>query len=77
MPVYQYETIPSVPDEPVRRFEVRQSMNDEPLTRDPESGVPVRRVISGGYLMLKGEAAPAGTPPPASRSCGAACACHP
>lgn len=41
MPLYQYETIPTVPDEAVRRFEVKQSMNDTALTRDPESGKPV------------------------------------
>ena len=27
------------------RFEVVQSMSDEPLTKHPESGKPVRRVI--------------------------------
>ena len=31
------------------RFEVKQSMKDEPLRVDPETGEPVRRVISGGY----------------------------
>jgi predicted nucleic acid-binding Zn ribbon protein len=79
MPLYQYETIPTVPDEAVRRFEVKQSMNENALTRDPESGKPVRRVISGGYLMLKGEVggeSGAGGVP-ASQSCGGSCACHP
>ena len=81
MPVYQYETIPSVPDEAVRRFEVKQSMNDKPLSRDPDSGKPVRRVISGGFLMLKADAASGcesgacDVPPP--QSCGGSCACHP
>src|SRR5258708_27107323 len=46
MPTYIYET--TDPKEPVRRFEVRQSMKDAPLTKDPETGEPVRRVISGG-----------------------------
>ena len=79
MPLYQYETIPTVPDEAVRRFEVKQSMNDNALTRDPESGKPVRRVISGGYLLLKGEigseSGAGGIPSP--QSCGGSCACHP
>lgn len=81
MPVYQYETIPAVPDGPVRRFEVKQSMNDDALTRHPETGEPVRRVISGGFLMLKAEPASAcgdgacATPPPTP--CGGHCACHP
>jgi predicted nucleic acid-binding Zn ribbon protein len=77
MPLYQYETIPSVPDEPVRRFEVKQSMSEAALTRDPETGKPVRRVISGGYLMLKGEPGGSATPAPVSRPCGTSCGCHP
>jgi predicted nucleic acid-binding Zn ribbon protein len=79
MPLYQYETIPTVPDEAVRRFEVKQSMNENALTRDPESGKPVRRVISGGYLMLKGEigSESGASGVPASQSCGGSCACHP
>ena len=47
MPTYVYETID--PLRPVRRFEVRQSMKDEPLRVDPETGEAVRRVISGGF----------------------------
>ena len=39
-------------DKPVRRFEVTQSMKDEPLRTDPETGEPVRRVISGGMGVL-------------------------
>jgi len=54
-------------------------MNDNALTRDPESGKPVRRVISGGFLMLKGEigseSGAGGVPSP--QSCGGSCACHP
>jgi predicted nucleic acid-binding Zn ribbon protein len=47
MPTYVYETA----DEPnlVLRFEVRQSFGDKPLEVEPDSGRPVRRVISGGY----------------------------
>ena len=47
MPTYVYET--TDPAKPVRRFEVKQSMRDEPLRVDPETGESVRRVISGGY----------------------------
>jgi predicted nucleic acid-binding Zn ribbon protein len=63
MATYVYETIPEKPGDEVRRFEVRQSMRDEPLTRDPESGLPVKRVILGGFgIMTKGaaQAAPEG-----------------
>ena len=47
MPTYVYETADDA--EPVLRFEVRQSFGDKPLEVDPETGRPVRRVISGGY----------------------------
>jgi predicted nucleic acid-binding Zn ribbon protein len=52
MPTYQYETIPALPDESVDRFEVRQSISDEPLQVHPETGVPVRRVITGGLALF-------------------------
>lgn len=48
MPTYIYEIIsPNSGAEP-RRFEVFQSMNDAPLTVDPASGKPVRRIVTGG-----------------------------
>jgi predicted nucleic acid-binding Zn ribbon protein len=52
MPIYTYETVPSAPDEPVRRFEVRQAMSEPALTHDPQTGAPVRRVLSGGLTVL-------------------------
>ena len=50
MPTYVYETTDST--KPVRRFEVKQSIHDKPLKVDPETGEPVRRVVSGGYGVL-------------------------
>jgi len=50
MPTYVYET--TNPDKPGRRFEVVQSMKDEPLRVDRETGEPVRRIISGGLGVL-------------------------
>ena len=50
MPVYVYETTDRT--KPVRRFELKQSMKDKPLRRDPKTGEPVRRIISGGYSVL-------------------------
>jgi len=50
MPTYVYET--TDPTKPVRRFEVKQSIHDKPLKVDPETGEPVRRVVSGGYGVL-------------------------
>ncbi len=47
MPTYEYETISADPKK-VRRFEVQQRMSEAPLTKDPETGEAVQRVISGG-----------------------------
>ncbi len=48
MAAYIYETIPKNPKQKPRRFEVQQSMKDAALTHDPQTGEPVRRVITGG-----------------------------
>ena len=53
MPTYIYESIPSDGGEP-ERFEVTQGMNDAPLQAHPETGEPVRRIITGG-LGIKGK----------------------
>jgi predicted nucleic acid-binding Zn ribbon protein len=46
-------------------------MTDKPLTQHPETGEPVRRIISGGLgFMQKGKASPAPS------SCGTGCGCH-
>lgn len=52
MATYIYETIPSKPGQKPKRFEVVQKMSDPPLTTDPESGLPVRRVIVGGSGLV-------------------------
>jgi hypothetical protein len=44
MPLYQYEVITG-DDSPGEQFEVFQSMADSPLTKHPETGQPVRRVL--------------------------------
>ncbi|HEY0789912.1 MAG TPA: hypothetical protein VGD78_02500 [Chthoniobacterales bacterium] len=75
MATYIYETVPVSPGEPVRRFEVKQSMKDAPLTREPETGKPVRRVIAGGLAIMTGKRAPA-TGPRVRTSCGrGGCGC--
>ena len=50
MPTYIYET--TAPGKPVRTFEVTQNIHDDPLSADPETGEPARRVISLGYNIL-------------------------
>jgi predicted nucleic acid-binding Zn ribbon protein len=78
MPTYIYETTDET--KPARHFEIQQSMKDEPLTKHPETGEAIRRVISGGFgYMAKGNA-----PRHADMqrnmgtgSCGTGCGCHP
>ena len=53
MPTYVYETIPADDGDEPQRFEIFQRMSDEPLTHDPQSGLPVRKIITaGGGLKL-------------------------
>lgn len=60
MATYVYETIPQKAGQKPRQFEVRQSMKEPALTRHPETGEPVKRVISGGFgYAAKGSRAPA------------------
>ena len=70
MPTYTYETTGA--DKPVRRFEVVQSMKDEPLRFDPETGEPVKRIITGGMGVL----VPGSSAGPSVGSCGSHCGCH-
>jgi predicted nucleic acid-binding Zn ribbon protein len=52
MATYVYETIPKSSKVKPRRFEVQQKMSDPPLKTDPETGLPVRRVILGGSGLV-------------------------
>ena len=49
MPIYEYRR----PDGST--FEVMQKFSDEPLTTDPESGVPVERVFRPPAIHFKGK----------------------
>jgi predicted nucleic acid-binding Zn ribbon protein len=77
MATYVYETVPQHPNNLPMRFEIVQSMKDAPLTRHPDTGEPVRRIISGGYglMGLSGRS----VKPQVSRGggcgCGGACTC--
>ena len=55
MTTYVYETIPNKPGEKPRYFEIKQSIRDETLTRHPETGERIRRVVLGGCGVLKKE----------------------
>jgi hypothetical protein len=78
MATYVYETIPQRPDELPVRIEVVQSMKDRPLKRHPQTGEPVRRVISGGFGFM-GVSAKNMQRPQATRGggcgCGGSCGC--
>jgi hypothetical protein len=52
MPIYEYEVL-SDDGEPLWRFEVLQQIKDPPLTREPVSGRPVRRVVCAPRLNLR------------------------
>ena len=81
MPTYLYET--TDPKKPARQFEMRQSMKDAPLMQHPETGEPIRRVISGGLgYMSKGHPPKHADMQRAMKtsgggSCGTGCGCHP
>ncbi len=58
MTTYVYETVPQSADERPEYFEIKQSMTDAALTKHPDTGKPVRRVVLGGYGVLKSGGAP-------------------
>jgi len=61
MTTYVYETIPQCSGEAPVRFEVRQGMKDPKLTEQPGTGKPVRRLVSGGFSLLRREMPSAGS----------------
>jgi predicted nucleic acid-binding Zn ribbon protein len=70
MATYIYETIPQEPGETPVRFEIQQSMRDDALTRHPETGAPVRRVVTGGFGIMAGTG---GAKTPATNTGGGCC----
>ncbi len=48
MATYIYETVPHKAEKKPKRYEIKQSMNDAPLAKHPETGEKIRRVVSGG-----------------------------
>ncbi len=76
MTTYVYETIPSKKGEKVRHYEIKQSMKDDALTTHPETGEAIRRVVLGGYGVIKSGQAPAAPVPSGGHCCGHSCGCH-
>jgi predicted nucleic acid-binding Zn ribbon protein len=61
MTTYIYETIPQTAGETPVRFEVKQGMLDSKLTEQPGTGIPARRLISGGFTLLRRDPPSAGS----------------
>lgn len=76
MTTYVYETIPQKAGQKPRYHELKQSMNDAPLTHHPETGEPIRRVVLGGYGVLSSGPTASQSLPPSGSSCGPSCCCH-
>jgi predicted nucleic acid-binding Zn ribbon protein len=70
MPTYVYETIPADSSDAPRRFELRQSMSEDALTHDPETGQPVRRVLNANINFMAPDNTKTG-----GESCGTGCGC--
>ncbi len=49
MATYIYETIPTDKDTVPERFEIQQGMTEKALTRHPETGQRIQRIVTGGY----------------------------
>ncbi len=48
MATYVYETIPQKKGQKPKRYEIVQKMTEPALTRHPETGEPIKRIIIGG-----------------------------
>jgi predicted nucleic acid-binding Zn ribbon protein len=66
MPTYVYEEIQKNP----KRYEIRQSIKDAPLTHHPETGKAIRRVIAGPAGILTGSSSSASAGHTHSAGCG-------
>ncbi len=77
MITYLYETVPSRTEEEPKVYEIRQPMGAPALTHHPESGEPLRRIISGGVGIQTSRKGAVAAPPTGSCGCGhGGCGCH-
>ena len=51
MPIYVYEM--DTDDGGGEQFEIFQKMDDPPLTRHPQTGQPIRRVVAAPFVPSK------------------------
>ncbi len=76
MPTYVYEVITK--DGSVgERFEIAQSIKDPALTRHPQTGEPVQRVVTLPLVLgtALGANAESGPGPSGGHCCGGGCGC--
>lgn len=52
MTTHVYEPIHQKAGGKPRCYEIKQKMDDKPLTKHPETGEPIRRVVLGGFGTL-------------------------
>ncbi|MFO1498930.1 MAG: zinc ribbon domain-containing protein [Verrucomicrobiota bacterium] len=75
MTTYVYEPVQQKPGQKPRYYEIKQSMKDAPLTKHPETGEPIRRVMLGGFGTVSAKSGSAsGSSAPSG--CGPSCGCH-
>ena len=75
MTTYVYETIPAKAGEKSRYVELKQSMSDTALTKHPETGEPIRRVVMGGIGIVSSKNTRNASKGSGS-ACGTGCGCH-
>ena len=77
MPTYVYETIPAKKGTSPKRYELKQSIKDAAFTKHPETGEPIKRIISGGIGVLTSSSGSHAHPHAHTPSCGCgAGGCH-
>lgn len=75
MAIYVYETIPDAEGAHIKNFEFKQSMSDAAYTKHPETGEPIRRVVTGGIGIMTGSKGGQSAPRGGGHSCGTGCGC--
>ena len=55
MPTHIYETIPESCCAEPKHYEIEQNENDPPLTKHPQTGETIQRVVLGGQVLVKQE----------------------
>lgn len=58
MPIYEYEPLEGGCETCEGRYEVLQSVNEEPLTACPKCGMKIRRIVSRASFQLDSKVSP-------------------